>query len=396
MKIAIISDEHFPHTGADTEVIVNTAAALGDRGAQVTLIVPWLPGKRERLDDICSFYGVNPSFRLAPIFGWPFPSRKLRLEKMFHGLLGDLHPAVRGADVVHSRDVLPLMIARVGGIPWSFETYRRHVEEKPWLPPVARALGVGSGVGAVAHSDASRLDLIRMGFSEDAVITARPGFATERFAAPMSREEARRKAGLPEHGPMVAYVGNITPSKGLDQLLEVARRLPDVTFLVVGGNEQEVRELQTQVGGLGLRNVTLLGHRRPSEVAPYLFAADALFAPGIWANVHSGWLAKAFPSTVLPGVPLKLYAYLASGRPIVGADLAIYRDLLCHGDNALLFPPGSMDVAAESIRRLVSDRGLGERLANRGLELVKTHTWDARAQAMLSFFERRLAAGAPA
>ncbi len=390
MKIAVVSDEHFPHTGADTEVIVNTAAALGVAGADVTLVVPWL-WRRGRGDEIRAFYGVPESFRIEEIFGWPLPARAMRVEKVFHGLLTGGSAAVRAADVVHTRDILPLLVAGLRDLPWSFETYRRHAEEKPWLPGLLRHVGLGRGIGAVAHSNVCREDLIELGFSNHAVVTARPGFALERFTQVESRTDARRRIGIPEHGSILAYVGNIHASKGMDQVLELARRLVETSFLVVGGTPAEVERLTAEKNRRGLDNVVLVGHRRPSEIASYLFAADVLFSPYLRWNLRTGWLAERLGGNVLPGTPLKLYGYLASERPIVAADQATNRELLRHDENALLFPEGRLDIAADAVNRLLSDAALAGRLARRGREFVLNSTWEARAKVMLSFFERRLA-----
>lgn len=389
MKIAVISDEHFPHTGADTEVIVNTAAALGKAGAEVTLLVPWLRRER-RLEEICTFYGVAPTFELAPLFAWPFPDRALRIEKVFHGLLSDAHPSVRHADIVHSRDLIPLAVAHATGLPWSFETYRRHAAEKPWLPRLLRGLKLGRGIGAVAHTEASRRDLVELGFPEDAVVVARPGFAFERFEPALTKADARARTGLPGKEPIVAYVGNIHVSKGMEQLLELARMMPEVRFVVIGGAPPEVAALDQERRRLGATNVQLLGHRQPSEVSPYLFAADVLFAPFLESNVRPGWLAEKLATRVLPGTPLKLYGYLAAGRPVVGADQPNNRELLVHEQNALLFPRGGLSVACDSIRRLLAEPALAESLGRTGRELVSAFTWEGRAKTMLAFFERRL------
>jgi glycosyltransferase involved in cell wall biosynthesis len=390
MKIAVVSDEHFPHTGADTEVIVNTAAALGAAGAAVTLVVPFL-WKRDRFEEILSFYGVNPTFRLETVLAWPAPSRALRLEKIFHGVFADTSAAVRSADVVHSRDALPLVLGGMGGLPWSFETYRRHAEEKPWLPSLLRHLRLDRGIGAVAHTDASRADLVRLGFPDDAVVVARPGFSLSRFEPEMSRDEARARLGLPASGPYVGYVGNIHTSKGMDQLIELASLLPEATFLVVGGSPSEVAELAAERDRKKVPNVMLIGHKKPADVAPYLFASDILFAPYLEGNVRSGFLAERIRGRVLPGTPLKLYAYLASRRPIVAADQPTNGELLRHEHNALLFPPKGLAIAAAAVRRLVREPELAARLADHGKEFARGLTWDARARTMLEFFERRLA-----
>ena len=393
MKIAVVSDEHFPHSGADTEVIVNTAAALGALGADVTLVVPWLRRKK-RFETICGYYGVSPTFRLETIAGWPVPSRALRVEKLTHGFLAGLNAAVRGADIVHSRDVLPLALAHVAGRPWSFETYRRHAEEKPGLPRLLRRARLDRGVGAVAHSEACRADLVALGFPAEAVVTARPGFAMDRFEPALSRAEARGRLGLPPGAQIVAYAGNIHPSKGVEQLLDLAHRLPGVLFVVVGGSVAEVRSLTAERDRRGLGNVTPVGQRLPAQVAPYLFAADVLFSPFLKSNIPTAWLARTFTRPPLPGTPLKLYSYLASGRPIVAADQPISGELLRDEENALLFPRGRMDLAAHAVSRLLEDAALAGRLGRSGRAFVGTFTWEERARVMLSFFERRLAARA--
>jgi glycosyltransferase involved in cell wall biosynthesis len=232
---------------------------------------------------------------------------------------------------------------------------------------------------------------MRLGFPDEAVVTVRPGFARCRFEPLLTRSEARIRVGLPESAKIVAYVGNIHVSKGMEQLLSLAMMAPEVSFVIVGGSSGDVAALEAERDRIGARNVSLVGHRRPWEVPHYLFAADVLFAPFLHANVRMGFLAERFGPRVLPGTPLKLYSYLAAGRPIVAADQPMNRELLRPGSNALLFPPESMDVAVAAVRRLLSDAPLSERLGASGRELSRTFTWQARARRMLGFFEQRLA-----
>ena len=52
MKICVLSDEHYPYRGPDTEVVVNTAAALGAAGAEVELVVPHLGSRQAACHEI--------------------------------------------------------------------------------------------------------------------------------------------------------------------------------------------------------------------------------------------------------------------------------------------------------------------------------------------------------
>jgi glycosyltransferase involved in cell wall biosynthesis len=391
MKICILSDEHYPHTGADTIVIINTAAALGAAGADVELITPRLWRGHESAEEIMDHYGVGPTFRLTRLPSWPPPERRLRLEKLAHGLAGPLYATLKRADVIHSRDLLPLLVAHAAGRPWSFETYRRHAEEKPWLPGITRRIGLGRAVGAVAHSRASADSLARMGFLPDAVLVARPGVAPDRFEPRLDPRAAREQLSLPAEGPLVVYVGNVGPSKGTDEITDLAARVPEARFLVVGGTDAAVEALRRDLGASGVTNVILAGHQPPGRVAPFLYAADVLYVPAIYHNAYAGSLAGLLRIRTLPGTPLKLYGYLAAGRPVVSADQPHTRDLLRHEETAVMVPPGDSEAAAAAIRRVLGDTALSRRLSENALSMSRELTWENRGKKMLAFFDQRLA-----
>ncbi len=390
MKIGILSDEFFPHTGADTEVIVNTAAALQNAGATVKLVVPWLWWKNRSPEEICSFYGVKPNFEIVRLPSWPPPERILRLAKIFHGLSGPLYGLLRGCDMVHSRDLIPLTVAQSMGFPWSFETYRQHAAEKPWLPWLTRRLQLERVVGAVAHSHASAEDLQVMGFPQEAVLMARPGHREDSFTPALSPEDARKRCGIDFQGPMVGYVGNIGTSKGTDEMLKLAKRLPKVSFLIVGGSGEQVQTMREHLTQNGIHNVILAGHQEPATVADYLFAADYLYVPAIFNNTFADSISSLIPMRIIPGVPLKIYNYLAAGRPIVSAKQPNTVELLKHDHNALLVPPNDMDASEAAIRRLISDTDLAARLASTSLKEAAQFTWRRRGEKMVAFFEDRL------
>jgi glycosyltransferase involved in cell wall biosynthesis len=384
-----LSNEHFPNTGADTEVIVNTAAALGAAGAEVRLVVPRLWRNHPKAEDVLRHYGVRPTFELVRIPSWPPPERRLRLERLLHGIIGPLYGRLRRADFVHSRDALPLALAHLARIPWSFETYRRHAEEKPWLPRFFRRLDFSRSLGAVAHSDACAADLRRLGFPAEAVVVARCGCAPEHYGN-LGRGEARRQLDLPEAATVVGYAGNVAAAKGIDEILDLAAALPEVTLLLIGGRVDQVAALRQVLARRELGNVILAGRQPPARVPLHLAAADVLYSPTLVYNSFAGTIAEHLPLKVLPGTPLKLFGYLAAARPIVAADQAISREVLRHEHTALLFPPGDVAAAAAAVRRLVAEPALADRLSATARAQAQAHTWEQRGRDMVAFFDRRL------
>src|SRR5207248_255445 len=73
----------------------------------------------------------------------------------------------------------------------------------------------------------------------------------DHVAQPLPRADARRQLGLPPDGPLLAFVGQIRPGKGVDALVRAAP--PEATLLVVGtvvdrAYRAQLAELETSLG----------------------------------------------------------------------------------------------------------------------------------------------------
>jgi glycosyltransferase involved in cell wall biosynthesis len=73
--------------------------------------------------------------------------------------------------------------------------------------------------------------------------------------------------------------------------------------------------------------------------------------------------------------PLKLFEYLAMGRPIVASDLPSIREVLTDSRTALLVPPGDPQALAGALSRLAGDRALARALGRASLALAADFTW---------------------
>ena len=91
--------------------------------------------------------------------------------------------------------------------------------------------------------------------------------------------------------------------------------------------------------------------------------------------------------------PLKVYEYMAAGRPIVASSVGQVADVLTHRRTALLHPPGSVRKLVEHVEELRRRPQLRERLGRDARRLAsKRFTWDrnaARVLAMIATLRRR-------
>jgi glycosyltransferase involved in cell wall biosynthesis len=178
----------------------------------------------------------------------------------------------------------------------------------------------------------------------------------------------------------VGYAGHLYPWKGVDLVIEVIAALTDTRGLIIGGHPGEadlgrIQELARERGCAD--RIVFTGLLPPRDARRRMRDADVLVLP----NPTSA-ISNRFTS------PLKLFDYMAAGRPIVASDLPSIREVLANDDTAVLVEPGSVPALIAGVRRIRSDRALAARLAQRALEEVRRYTWTERARRLDALFRQ--------
>jgi glycosyltransferase involved in cell wall biosynthesis len=183
----------------------------------------------------------------------------------------------------------------------------------------------------------------------------------------------------PPAGRIVGYAGHLYAWKGVDVLLEALAGVPEATGLIVGGHaaEPDLARTQSRAAELGLADrVNFTGLVPPERVAGLLRQASVLVLPN-----RASAISTSFTS------PLKLFEYMAAGRPIVASDLPSLREVLHDQVDALLVPPGDAPALAAAIRTLFADPALARRLAGAAAAAVPEYGWDRRAERLEALFK---------
>jgi glycosyltransferase involved in cell wall biosynthesis len=81
--------------------------------------------------------------------------------------------------------------------------------------------------------------------------------------------------------------------------------------------------------------------------------------------------------------PMKLFEYMACGRPILSSDLPVFREVL-NKKNAILLTPNDVNQWVECIELLQSDPEQRTKLAIQAKQDVQQYTWEARAEHILT------------
>ncbi len=166
--------------------------------------------------------------------------------------------------------------------------------------------------------------------------------------------------------PRLLYYGTLGPWLDIDWLAGVARARPDWTVLLIA------RRAGAALAPLGsLPNVHLLGERPYEALPAYLHHSDVCLLPRVTSEL----------TTAMD--PVKVYEYLAAGRPVVATPLA---ELVKYGDLVDLCGTSAEAVSAIERRLAAPDAGRSERQA-----FAARHTWRERGRQVMGALDAALA-----
>ncbi len=369
MRVLFTFENPLPNDQADAEVFVTTAKYLATLADRSWLHLPSPSGA-----------GCAAAAALAgmPAIRAYAPSRPAALRHFLCGLTLVLRREFRDADLVYTRNLWVAWLAVLFGQRVVFDHYR------PWpdqIPPLQlwlhRLICNRRFIVHICHSEYTRNRYLEIGIPRAKLYCVHNGFEPQHLEAPIPLAAAKARIGIAPSARTVVYTGRINHKKGLGLVLEAARRLPELQFILVGSSGDGPIEAVART----IPNVRVVPWQTPASLASYIFAADVLLIP------PSREPLAAFGSTVLP---LKVFLYLGSGRPIVAGDTPDVREVLRHGENALLCRPDSPESLVATIRAVTSDARLAERLAATALADSRDFTWRRRAERIAAIITERL------
>jgi glycosyltransferase involved in cell wall biosynthesis len=389
---------------------VNPGLNLGGAERSLLLLLPAL--RAQGLDVIVAGFGAGPFLERAASLGFRTVEldvdrsvRRATRYRMSLAAVGKMAwravPAVRRLsqlirreriDLVHTNGLKAHMLGACAGalarvpVVW-------HIRDFP----------VSGVAGGILKRVASRLPA--------AVITNSSAVARAYFAArsrpnvfvvpnpidlatcdsPDAAARACRALGVPAGQLMVAQIAHLTPWKGHELFLDIAKRvldrIPNVTFAVVGGAIYETdghsgyeARLRQRASTLGIADrILFLGAR--DDVAKIVPAFDVV--------VHCPTAPEPFGRVLAEA--------MAAGRPVVAANDGGVPEVVDDGVTGTLVPPGDVEAFTAAVVRLLQDAELRRRFGAAGQAKAKaTFGVDAHVARVLDVYETVLGTAARA
>lgn len=180
-------------------------------------------------------------------------------------------------------------------------------------------------------------------------------------------------------GPILLFVGRITPSRNLETLIDamaiLQAKFPTAVLVITGKGSDPVyaEQLRQQVSQRGLdSSVLFTGVVAWDDLARLYQACDVYVTPSLW----EGFLrAEAF----------------AMGKPMVAFDAAANPDTITHGENGLLVKGRTAADLAEAVLELLNDPPVARRMGEAGYRWAREHlSFDRIAEGFTKLIETQV------
>ncbi|MDY6866732.1 MAG: glycosyltransferase family 4 protein [Chloroflexota bacterium] len=373
MKIVCISASFVPSKTANSIQAVKAAHALAELGHEVCLLVP---GDMEAdWEELQHHYGLRQWFE----FKWikeNLAFRRYDFAVKAVGAASRIKP-----DLIYTWVLQVGVLALWRGMPTILELHDRVAGRLgPWLfrrfcqaTPPHRLLTNTRALRDVLFEDMD----VKMRTMD--VLVAPNGVELERYHDLPTPHEARRELGLPE-GFTAGYTGHFYAGRGVTLMAELAKKLPDIHFLWVGGASTDVTLWKERLRSEGIENVTLTGFVDNAVLPKYQAASDVLLMPYGTAIAGSGG-----GDTAEIASPMKMFEYMAAGKPIISSDLPVIHEVLTE-EMAVFCPPEDVSSWMKAIKTLQADPENRERLGRKAQNAVKVYSWRSREKRAIRDF----------
>ena len=360
MKIAYITRARMPTEKAHGLQIAKMCEAYVKLGHDIELIVPFR--RNSITETVSGYYGLTVDFPIRTIsipdtilFSRRVPSLAYWLQAVLFLLRLSAHTIAKDT----------LIMTRSFDVAWwyTLRGYQVVCELHEW-PRSHRWFSVfllKKVQHLVCNSKGLAEEISKHGLMRPLV--APNGVDLDALKPTVSKTEMRTQCGIRGDEFVAMYIGALEDWKGYMTFLEASRKNESVTFVVVGGKEDHIKTLQEKYP-----KVRFLGTKPYRDIGNYQGMADVLVIPNDPAFTE----AQQYTS------PIKLFAHLASGVPIVVTDLKTIRDIV--NEDEVFFFDGRADSLVQVIGEIQKNQAGAKCRAENASKKALMYTWTSRAE----------------
>lgn len=369
MKIAYISPGPIPSESANSIHIMHMCNALADNVDKLTLFTYSSVKKKDINIVVSEKYGISLDFEIVKSLNF---QKETSIFRLLHGFVSSLKCFFADYDYIVSRSSWATLFSIILGL---------NVIHEEHTPPVhihnffLKFFGFKRLHKFVVISENLKRYIklkYEKNISESKIILLRD-------AAPSNLLKIKNSKKKKHNDDLfkVGFSGHLYKGKGINLILNVAKKMTKVEFHILGGPNVEVPKLKK----LSTPNCIFYGNVDFANVHKTLIKFDLLLAP--YSKIVTIGKGKMDIGNWMS--PLKIFEYMAIGKPFITSKIDVLEEFLKDGTDAILAKPDDVDDWVKKIEFMRKNPNFMSKISKTSrCKFIKNFTWDQRAKKLIS------------
>ncbi len=367
MNIIYIANARFPNEKAHGIQFAKTCESFSKLGVNLELVLP--KRKTKIKEDPFSYYDIKNKFKYKKIWApnfFPKTSLDFLLSSFIFGINSFFYILRKENSIIYSIDLDPVSFFLFSFLkqPYFFEMHgpkKNNFLNRRLFKKIK---------GIIAINEAVKNDLIKnFPYLKDKIIICSNGLDLLDLKENCGKEEARKNLGIGFDKKVVVYTGSFQGWKGIETIIEAAKRLKEVLFYFVGGRKK----------GDFPENIYFMGMRNFKEMPLWRAAADVLIVTGTKNDDYSFFYTS----------PMKLFEYMGARRPIIASRTPAIEQVVSDKEVFFHEADNPQDLA-NKIKFVFENKEEVNKKIESAYIKAGEYTWENRAKKILKFIKEKI------
>lgn len=267
---------------------------------------------------------------------------------------------------------IPLIVELDNPVAYEFETFETFYKKNIGILKFFERLNLKYAHRIFTVTEELKDFYVGQRISADKIDVICNGADIERFNPQVKKDSVVKKYKL-QNTVVVGFVGTFHYWHGIENLKAVLLKVlslgENIRFLMVGSGGPMKEQLQEFIERNQLQDRAILtGYVSHEKIPNYISAMDLVLAP--YPNLRFFYYS-----------PIKIFEYMASGKPVVTTRIGQIARIINDGDNGCLCEPDEISDMVEKISTLIKDAKLRELIGGKARKSIETnHSWSYKAK----------------